>query len=222
MMRGLGLLTRNIGWKLGALGLAILLWMATVGQPELVTTHAVPILYKDLPADLLVGADSVDTVRVELRGPATKLTMGSLADLAITLNLANVDTPGQRTFTLSGADLHLPPGVTFLRAIPSQLRIGFPRRAFKEVPVDVQIGSQPPAGYRVVSQEVTPPTVRIAGPERRVNAVLGAQTDAIDLGAATSPTEIRVNAFVNDAQVWMDSSPVVIVRLKIEKDSQNK
>jgi YbbR domain-containing protein len=222
MMRGLGLLTRNFGWKVGALGLAILLWMATVGQPELVTTHAVPILYQDLPSDLLVGADAVDTVRVELRGPASKLTMASLSDLAITLNLSNVDAPGQRTFTLSGSDLHLPSGVTFLRAIPSQLRIGFPRRVFKDVPVDVQIGARPPAGYHVVSQEVTPPTVRIAGPERRVNAIAGAQTDAIDLGSATAPTEIRVNAFVSDAQIWMDSSPAVVVRVKIEKDSQIK
>ncbi len=55
-----------------------------------------------------------------------------------------------------------------------------------------------------------------------MDAIPGAQTDAIDLGTATTATEIRVNAFVNDAQVWLDSSPVVTVRLKIEKDSQNK
>lgn len=215
-------LTHNLGWKLGALVLAILLWVATVGEQELVTTHAVPILYRNLPADLLVGSDAVDVVRVELRGPASKLIPASLADLAITLNLSDVNGPGQRTFTLSGSDFHLPPGVTFLRAVPSQLRINFPRRVFKDVPVDIQIRAQPAAGYHVVSQEVVPRTVRIVGPEERVGAIAGAQTDAIDLSSATAATEIRVNAFVSDAQVWMETPSLVTVRVGIEKNSVEK
>jgi YbbR domain-containing protein len=215
-------LTHNLGWKLGALVLAILLWVATVGEQELVTTHAVPILYRDLPADLLIGSDAVDAVRVELRGPASKLVPTSLGDLAITLNLSDVNGPGQRTFTLSGADLHLPPGVTFLRAVPSQLRINFPRRVYKDVPVEIQIGAQPAAGYHVVSQEVVPRTVRIVGPERRVGAIAGAQTDAIDLSSATADMEIRVNAFVSDPQVWMETPSLVTVRVGIEKNSGEK
>jgi diadenylate cyclase len=215
-------LTHNLGWKLGALVLAILLWVATVGEQELVTTHAVPILYRNLPADLLVSSDAVDVVRVELRGPESKLTPASLADLAITLNLSDIAGPGQRTFTLSDADLHLPPGVRFLRAVPSQLRIGFPRRVFKDVPVDIQIGAQPAAGYRIVSQEVVPPTVRIVGPEGRVSAITGAQTDPIDVHTATTATEIRVNAFLSDAQVWMETPSLVTVRLNIEKNGQDK
>jgi YbbR domain-containing protein len=215
-------LTRNLGWKLGALTLAIALWVATVGETELVTTHAVPILYRDLPPDLLVGVDAMDVVRVELRGPGSKLTAASLADLAITLDLSGVDAPGQRTFTLSAADFHLPPGVTFLRAVPSQLRINFPRRVFKYVPVEIRIGAQPPADYRIVSQEVIPPSVRIVGPEQRVAAIVGAQTDAIDLSSATSATEVQVNAFVADAQVGMESPPLVTVRVNIEKNAVEK
>jgi hypothetical protein len=212
-------MTHNLGWKLGALALAILLWVATVGEQELVTTHAVPILYRDLPADLLVGSDALDAVRVELRGPASKLTTASLADLAVTLNLSDVNGPGQRTFTLSGSDLHLPPGVTFLRAVPSQVRVNFPRRVSKDVPVEIQIRAQPAAEYRVVSQEVVPRTVRIVGPEGRVSAVSGAQTDSIDLSSVTAPTEIRVNAFVSDPQVWMETPSLVTVRVHIEKNN---
>jgi YbbR domain-containing protein len=215
-------LTHNLGWKLGALALAIVLWVATVGEQELVTTHAVPILYRDLPSDLLVGSDALDVVRVDLRGPASKLTAASLADLAITINLSDVNGPGQRTFTLSSSDLHLAPGVTFLRAVPSQLRINFPRRVSKDVPVEIQIRAQPAAGYRVVSQEVVPPTVRIVGPEGRVSAVAGAQTDAIDLSSVTAATDFQVNAFVSDPQVWMETPSLVRVRVHIEKNGQIK
>src|SRR5277367_1089863 len=105
------LITHNFGWKLGSLVLAVALWFAIVGEPELVTTRAVPILYKNLPSDILIGSDAVDAVRLELRGPSGRLSPGALADLVVTLDLASVGGPGERTFTLSDGDLHLPQGV---------------------------------------------------------------------------------------------------------------
>ncbi|HLW76066.1 MAG TPA: CdaR family protein [Bryobacteraceae bacterium] len=116
-------LARNWRWKLGALGFSVLIWFTTVGEPEMVTTRSVSILYKDLRPDLSIGPDTPGSVRVELRGPASKLTASSLTDLAIVLDVSDVQAPGQKTFSISSADLHLPQGVTFLRAVPSQLRV---------------------------------------------------------------------------------------------------
>ena len=44
----------------------------------------------------------------------------------------------------------LPQGVTFLRSVPSQLRVRFARLMSREVPVNPRIYAPPPAGYRVV------------------------------------------------------------------------
>lgn len=212
------LITRNFGWKLGSLTLAVLLWFAILGEPELVTTHTAPILYKSLPQGLLIGIDALDQVRVELRGPSGKLSPDRLAEMAVLLDLSDVKGPGERTFTLSDADFHLPQGVTFLRSVPSQLRMRFARLASREVPVNIRIYAPPPAGYRVVSQEAVPPALRIAGPEGRVTAVPGADTDAIDLSSVTESREIKVNAFVSDPQVRFEVSPAVTVKLTIEKN----
>ena len=125
--------------------------------------------------------------------------------------------PGERTYTLSGADLHLPEGVTFLRAVPSQLRLSLSRRKVKEVPVRVRIGAPPPANFQVMSQEVSPAALRIAGPEGRVDTIQNVQTDPIDLSAITGYSEIRVSTSLGDSRVWVESSPVVTVRLDIEK-----
>jgi YbbR domain-containing protein len=213
-------LTHNLGWKLGALVLAILLWLTTADEPALVTTHAVPVLYKDLAPDLLIGSDAADVVRVELRGPANKLSPASLGDLTILLDLSGARGPGQRTVTLSGSDLHLPERVTFLRAVPSQLRLTLARRVSKLVGVEILIGAPPPPGYRVARQTVTPDKIAIMGPEQRVAAITGAQTDAIDLSAATTSTEIHTNIFVTDSQVSLEASPIVRVRFDIEKIGQ--
>jgi len=214
------LITHNFGWKVGSLVLAVALWFAIVGEPELVTTRAVPILYKNLPVDILIGSDAMDLVRLELRGPSGRLSTGALADLAVTLDLASVNGPGERTFTLSDGDLHLPQGVTFLRAIPSQLRLRFGRRKSKDVPVEVRFAGALPPGYKVTGQQVVPQVLRISGPEHRVDAIQSAQTDAIDLSAVTQPAERRVNTLVADPQVWLESSPMVTVRLTIEKSGQ--
>jgi YbbR domain-containing protein len=210
-------LFHNAGWKIGSLGLSILLWFALVGEPELATIHNVPVLYKNLPKGLLIGSNAIDMVRVELRGPTSRLTSSALADVAIMLDLSTVDGAGERTFTVSDADIHLPDGVTFLRSIPSQMQLRFARVKSKEVPVELRFGLPLEPGLRIVRQEVTPQTLHISGPENRVDAIASAQTDAIDLRGLRQDSEIRVNAFVADPQVWMESPPAVTVRLAIGK-----
>ena len=210
-------LFHNAGWKLGSLGLAILLWFAVVGEPELATIHNVPVLYRNLPKGLLIGSNAIDSVRVELRGPTSRLTNAALADVAIMLDLSSVEGSGERTFTLSDADIRLPDGVTFLRSIPSQMQLRFAHVKSKDVPVALRFGLPLAPGLRIARQEVTPETLHISGPENRVDTVDSAQTDAIDLSGIHQNAEIRVNTFVADPQVWLESSPAVTVRLTIEK-----
>ena len=210
-------ITRNFLWKLGALAVSAVLWFVIVGQPELVTTRTVPILYKNLPPDLLIGQSAEDAVHVELRGPSGRLGGSELAEVAVMLDLASVASPGERTFTLSESDLHLPDGITFLRAVPSQLRVRFARKKSREVPVEARFGTPLPEGYQLVKSEIVPQTLKIGGPEGRVDAIMSAQTDAIDLAGVTNSEEVRVNTFVQDPQVWLESAPAVRVKLTIEK-----
>jgi len=89
--------------------------------------------------------------------------------------------------------------------------------ATKEVPVVVRVDQQPPAGYRLVRYEVEPRTLRIAGPEQRVNQITGAQTDALDLSTVIAQSEIHVHTFLADPQVRLESNPMVRVRVFVEK-----
>lgn len=215
-------ITRNFGWKLGSLLLATLLWFAIVGEPEAVTTRAAPILYRNLSADLLIGQDAIDSVRLELRGPNGRLTTAALSDVAVELDLADITDPGERTYTLSDGDLHLPDGVTLLRAIPSQLRLRFARRKSKDVPVEVRFTALPPEGYSIVHEEISPEKLRIAGPEHRVDGIAVAQTDSIDLSNVTGDGTYRVNTYISDPQVWFESRPVVSVTLSIARRDDKK
>ncbi|MGH9558746.1 MAG: CdaR family protein, partial [Bryobacteraceae bacterium] len=175
------------------------------------------VVYSSLPPDLLIAPEAANAVEVELRGPSSRVTASSLADIAVTLDLSGASEPGERTFTISGDNLRLPRRVSFVRAVPSQLRLELARRKTREIPVRIRIAQPPPAGYRVASREVLPGDLRVAGPERRVDAIDSAETDGIDLSGVTADSEIRVSAYIADPQVWIESSPLVTVRLGIEK-----
>jgi YbbR domain-containing protein len=140
--------------------------------------------------------------------------------MAVLLDLSDVKGPGERTFTLSDADFHLPQGVTFLRSVPSQLRVRFARLVSRDVPVNVRVSAPLPLGYRMARQEADPQVLRIAGPEGRVNSVTSADTDAIDLSGITASRDIKVTAFISDPQIRFEVSPIVTVKLTIEKNQQ--
>ena len=214
------IIARNFGWKAGSLLLAVLLWVAFTTEPGIITEHTVPVLYRGLSPQYLVAGDVPTSIELELRGPADELTASNLADTVVLLDVSNVDSPGERTVTIGGENLKLPRGVTFLRAVPSQLRLRFARIAAKEVPVEIRFMGALPPGYRVASKSVEPPQLRVIGSEARVATVETVETDAIDLDRITESGTHRVNAFVKDPQVRFESSPVVTVRVTIERSGQ--
>lgn len=210
-------LTHNFIWKVASLALALVLWYAIAGQPELVAIQSVPVLYHNLPASLLLLPGAPDQVRAELRGPSGRLTRATLSDAVAALDLAGVVGSGEQTFTLSAADFSLPQGVRFVRAVPSQVRLHFDQILKKTVTVELQLKGHPPDGYIVAAESVEPQALTISGPETSVSAIRIAQTDPVDVSALTQTTEVKVNAFVSEPQAQFESLPVVTVRLTIEK-----
>lgn len=207
-------LTANRVWKVASLAIATLLWYLVVAEPELVTSQPAPIFLKNLPRDIEVASDIPDRVHLELRGPEGKLTAARLADTGVFLDLNAVEAPGERTFTIGPGSLNLPRGVTFLRAVPSQLRLRFDRLMSKEVAVQVRTTG---SNVSVVRQEVQPKTLKVTGPENHVRQVEAAQTDPIDVSKVSKHGQFTVHAFVADPQVRFENAPVVTVNVWVER-----
>lgn len=212
------LLTHNIGWKLGSLALATLLWFAVVGEPELVTVQAVSVYYQNLPSGL-VQTTELPEVQLELQGPSAVLSRENLSGVKILLDLSRVTAPGEQSFTISGQDVVLPGGVSFRSAVPSRLFLQFDRRVTKEVPVRVEMTGLPAEGYLVTSRQATPPNVRVSGPEMRLRALESAVTDPVDVSGRTAGLEAQLNAYVTDPALQLESPSLVTVQVTIEKGS---
>ena len=210
-------LTGNIGWKLLSVVLAVLLWVAIVRDPELATSISAPVLFKGTPQELEISSGLLDSVQLEVRGPAGQLTTDSLSDAAVILDLGNVDRPGDRTYTVEPSNVSLPNGVVFSRAVPAQIRLHFERRMSRDVQVRVRYSSPLPSGYSLAQQLVTPARLRLRGPESNVQQIEHVTTDSIDLSSVVSSAEFQVNTYISDPQVRFESPPLVTVSIQVER-----
>lgn len=213
------LLTENIGLKLLSLAVASLLWLATVGEPDSTMAVVVPVHYHNIPKDMEVSSSFVDSAYVEVRGSSGRLSGESLSKAVVVIDLAPETRPGERTFSILEGNVNLPPAVEFVRAIPSQIRVRLEPRVSRDVPVLVRYGSNIPEGYRIAGQQVVPATVRITGPESRVQAIDRVQTDPLEFGPeGTDQRTFRVHAYAGDDHVRLEKPDLMInVKVALEK-----
>lgn len=208
----------NFGWKVLSLSIAVLLWILVASEPELSTFVSVPVEYRELPDGLEISSDIIETVYLELHGPTGELRgLTNSRRFVVVLDMSQV-RPGERTFTVGEGDVRVPRGIRLVRAIPSQLRFSFERRAMREVPVQVHFANRPPNGYAVAAYQAFPQVLQVVGPESRVNRVKYVATDPIDISSAVGPAEFHVHAFVDDPHVRFMGPPRVAVKTQIKRE----
>lgn len=207
------LIGENLRWKVVSLAMAVVLWYAVAGEPSYETSIAAPLELSNFPAELEISSEKPDVVSLQVRGPSGQLERSQTRGVAVVLDLAPIQSPCERTFTLTSANVRLPTEVQFVRAVPSQIRLRFERRVVREVPVQVRFSGTPGGGYNVRSYTVEPAKLRITGPESHVDQVSYAETDEIDLAGVMGERVFRTNVFVDDPQVRFESVPEVAVKV---------
>lgn len=210
--------TRNLGWKLLSLVIAIALWVAVAREPEVATSLSVPVDFKNMRDDLDIDGTLPDRVRLEVRGPSGSLTRDNLSAVAVVLDLSDAQA-GERTYSIRGRNLNLPSGVVFYRAVPSQLTLHFDQLVVQEEPVQ-PLYINKPAGYRIASQQFNPVKVRIRGAQDRVKTIRQVRTDPIDLNGVAAEKVFRTHLNIGDPQIRLVEAPAdITVRVKLEKIS---
>ncbi len=216
LVRVLRFVFTDFWWKLLALSIAVVLWVLVASEPELSSVVSVPVEYKDLPAGMEVSSDIVESVYLELRGPYGELRAGPEARrYAVVLDMSRV-RPGEQTFSIGTGDVRLPRGIRMVRAIPSQIRLDFEPRAYRTVPVRVRFADGAQSRYEISGYTVRPSSLRIVGPQSRVNRVDSVVTDQVDVSSLEGSRDYTVNTFIADPQVRFagNSQVTVVVQMK--------
>jgi len=209
-----GWLLDNLGWKIFSLVTATVLWLTFVNSPDLVTSITAPVEYLNVPADMELIPDTLERIRLEVRGPAARIHQFERSSPAVVLDLREIKGPSERTFNITAEHVRLPPGLTLVRAIPSRVHLRVERRLRRLVPVRAHIVAVP-AGFRVESWRVEPAELAVVGPESRVRRVEFVETDPLECTAVAGEQTLRTYAFLRDPELRLESSGALTVRIRV-------
>jgi len=207
----------NIGWKVLALAIAVVLWVFVASEPELSSFTTVRLEYKNLPDDLEINSDPISNVVLELRGPSGAMRgVGESIRPTVVLDMSSARV-GDRTYTIGDGNVKLARGVRLVRAIPSEVRFRFENRRTKTIPVEVRFNGEGQNGYVVAQYQVEPRDVQIVGPRSRVLRIAAAPTDLVDVSNVVGSSEFHVNLLVDDPYVRLQGSAEAVVRVTMKK-----
>jgi YbbR domain-containing protein len=91
------------------------------------------------------------------------------------------------TYRFFADNIHLPIGVRVLQVNPASIVVKLETQRTKEVPVRLEMTGKLPEGYVLKRSEISPKTIKIRGPESRVDGINEAVANPIDL------SQIRAN-----------------------------
>ena len=211
----------NIGLKLVSLLLAIVLWFRVARDPIAEVEMRVPIEFRNLPDSLEVDSASFTEAQIRVRGPGRVIHRLQVADVRAEIDLASV-RPGERTFDLTGRQVHVPQEVEVVQIIPGQFHLSFDSRATRVVEVRPSVTGNFASGLRVAQRIADPPNVMITGPRRRVEAVEAAITDPVDASGVMTRATFVTQAYVPDPLIQVVHPTPIRVTVIMEGPGDEK
>jgi len=211
----------NIGLKLVSLLLAIGLWFAMARSPIAEVEMKVPIEFRNLSDNLEVDSASFTEAQIRVRGPGRVIHGLQVADVRAEIDLAGV-RPGERTFDLTGRQVHVPEEVEVVQIIPGQFHLSFDNRATRVVEVRPSVTGNFASGLRVAQRIADPPSVMITGPRRRVETVEAAITDPVDASGVMTRATFVTQAYVPDPLIQVVHPTPIRVTVIMEGSGDEK
>jgi len=210
-------LLHNLILKLTSLLLAIGLWLAVASSPPSEVAVSVPIIFRDMPADLEVSSENIPSVRILVRGPESIVRQLQASDVHAEIELSGIK-PGERTFDLTH-QIQVPDKLEVTQVEPAEVQIAFDTRATRTVAVRPRVTGNFVPGYRVASVEADPAIVEITGPKKIVDSIAAATTDPIDVTGLLDRISAARHPYVSDPLIQVINPRAVRVTVTMEKEA---
>jgi hypothetical protein len=174
-----GWLLDNLGLKLTALLLAVLVYLNVYTDRPNTMVVSFPLEFTDLPDSLALSGPAPSVVQAELGGTGKQLILLRLKEPRLRLSMSGASA-GHFSRALAPTDLPLPPGggLTVENLVgPRVVEVDIDRRSRRDVPVRVKVEGAPAAGYYWNGVAIAQPkVVQVSGPRSAI-----AKLDTLDL-----------------------------------------
>ena len=203
---------RNLGLKMLAIMLAVVLWFTVAGEHLVERSLRVPLEFRNVPQALEIVGTTPDAIDVRVRGSSALLSRVQPGEIMAVLDLATARA-GQRLFAIRADEVRAPFGIEVAQVAPATLLLDFEKSARRTVPVIPATQGEPAPGFVITRKTSRPATVTIIGPETRVRQISEATTEPVSVAGARRSVQDTVNVGVIDSSVRLvepESATVVV------------
>jgi YbbR domain-containing protein len=198
----------NIGLRILAVVLAIGLWIfvnsAERGSVEQLT---VPVSYSTLPQGMVIVNHPATSVKVEVTGPRSLLSLLDPERLTLKIDLRSI-AAGPSEFKIYPSMFNVGRNTAVTSISPDSLSLDIDRMVTRDVPVHLAVEDRVAPGYTISSVDITPPNVTVVGPSRYVAPLTSVNTEPFDLKGLTSDTNRSVEIVPPDPSLGLSTGHI--------------
>jgi YbbR domain-containing protein len=207
--------------RLASLALAVGLWFVIAGKQTAERGLAVPVELRNVPRDLELTGDPVNTVDVRVRASPGLIDSLDAGKILATIDLAGAEE-GEKIVQLTPDQIRVPFGFRVVKITPALLTLKLEKIDRKTVPVRPRLIGRPAPGYEVAAVESDPPEVRVAGPRSRVQEIESAFTEPVSVEGLDHSVEELVNVGLEDPLLRLEGGNSVKVTARIRETQETR
>jgi YbbR domain-containing protein len=170
----------NLGLKITAVLLSILLWLFATARGQSEISLDVPLELKNIPSGLEVLSQSVKSVSLNVRGQERLIRSIRPSDIRVSINLSKAKK-GEGIYTISKNNIKLHHTITVTNITPTHVKVLLEETATRTVEIKPVVVGTPEKGFYVKSIEVVPRTVVIEGKRAEVYRLDTIKTEPMDI-----------------------------------------
>jgi YbbR domain-containing protein len=200
--------TQNLGYKLVALALALLLWFDVTSDETAVIDYPVPLSIAVEGRDMIVTNDVPHEVDVRFSGTGKELLRLDRDRLAIRKEVRG-DENDTLQIDLGPQDVQRPGDLNLVPTgvVPSRITVVTDRFIEKTVPLATVGGVEVDPDRRVVGLDVDPRSVRIRGVTAEIRPIGSLELDLSQISAEDGPFDERLEIAVPESLRTVKVSP---------------
>ncbi|MBM4136834.1 MAG: hypothetical protein FJ241_08390 [Nitrospira sp.] len=174
------LFTKNLGLKIAAILLSIVLWFYVTSRGQSEISLDVPLEFKNIPQGLEIVQSSAKVVSLNLQGQERLIKNIKPSGVRVYIDLSKAKR-GEGTYSINRETIKLPQAASVKNVTPSSIKVITDATATKTVKVMPFIVGTPRKGFSIKSIETNPAVVVIEGIMTEVRKVNILTTEPIDV-----------------------------------------
>lgn len=210
------LLFENIGLKLTAVLLALILWFFVTSRGQTEMSIDAPLEFRNIPSKLGIVTSSAKTVNITIRGHDRLMKSLRRADVRVSLDLGKAKR-GETSYLITGSEITVPHPLAVSGITPSSVRIRLDEMITKTVRVQPVLNSGGGAIPAVSSVSLEPATVKIRGFKADVRKIDALKTEPIEIADMTDEETFEVGFDLGGTNITPEPESVkvkIVVRRK--------